>query len=195
MTAILSVSSIAAQPLADSTSSVLQAVSALTWPVIAVIAIIVFQAPLRAAIGRVSEVDVGTTKIVLQKQADDAANTTKSLVGVGEGMPASSPVIAKAKIDAANDPPNSVLGAWSGVEEAVGNAAKAAPGVSSPSVPEVVNKLVAEKNMSSSLVPVAKTLQSLRAVAAVKPKMISPAMAISFVSAADDLARLILNAD
>lgn len=191
MTATLSVSSIVSQPLADSTSSVLQAVSALTWPVIVVIAIIVFQAPLRAAIGRVSEVDVGTTKVVLQKQADDAANTTKSLIGAGEGMPAPSPVIATAKTNAANDPSNSVLGAWSGVEDAVRKAAKAAPGVSSPSVPEVVNNLVAEKSLDSSLVPVAKTLESLRAVAAVKPKMISPAMATSFVSAAEDLARLI----
>jgi hypothetical protein len=191
MTATLSVSSIALQPLADSTSNVLRAVSALTWPVIVVIAIIVFQAPLRAAIGRISEVDVGTTKVVLQNQADNAANTTKSLIGAPEGVSDSSSAIAAARTNAAKDPSNSVLSAWSGVEDAVRKAAQAAPGVSSPSVPEVVNKLVAESSLDSALVPVAKTLESLRAVAAIKPKAISPAMATSFVSAASDLARLI----
>jgi hypothetical protein len=58
-------------------------------------------------------------------------------------------------------------------------------------VADVVNAYVPSKGLDSSLVPVAKTLESLRAVAAEEPKMISPAMATSFVPAADDVARLI----
>jgi hypothetical protein len=150
-----------------------------------------FQSPLRAAIGRVSEVDVGSTKVVLQKQADDAANTTKSVIGTGEAAPETPPIIADAKTNATKAPANSVLDAWTGVENATRQAAQDAPGVTSPSVADVVNAYVQSKGLDSSLVPVAKTLESLRAVAAEEPKMISPAMATSFVPAADDVARLI----
>jgi hypothetical protein len=188
---MLSVRLIASVPLADSTSNVLHAISSLTWPLIVVLAIVMFQSPLRAAIGRVSELDVGSTKLVLQQQADVAANTTKSLVGTGAGVPDSPQIMETAKNNATKDPSNSVIDAWTGVENATRKAAQDTPGVTSPSVPEVVNTLAQHTDLDSSLVPVAKTLESLRAVAAAKPKTISPAMATSFVAAADDLARLI----
>jgi len=191
---MLDASAIAPVPLADSTSNVLQAISSLAWPAIVLTAIIMFQSPLRAAIGRVSEVDVGSTKVVLQKQADDAANTTKSVIGTGVGAPDTPPIIAEAKTNATKAPASSVLDAWTGVENATRQAAQDAPGVTSPSVADVVNAYVQSKDMDSSLVPVAKTLESLRAVAAGEPKMISAATATSFVSAADDLARLIKKA-
>ena len=187
-------SSIASVPLAESTSDVLRASASLVWPAIVILAIVMFQRPLRAAIGRVSEVDVGSTKVVLQRQADTAANTTKSLIGAGDGAPATPHIIAEAKDKAASEPSNSVLNAWAGVEDAIRKAAQKAPGVASPSVPEVVNQLTTQGQLDTALGPVAKTLESLRAVAATKPKMISPAMATSFVAASDDLARMIAKA-
>jgi hypothetical protein len=184
-------SSIASTPLAESTSDVLGASASVVWPAIVILAIVVFHKPLRAAIGRISEVDIGSTKVVLQKQAEHAANTTKSLIGTGDDAPASPRIIAEAKGKAASDPSNSVLYAWTGVENATRKAAQEAPGVASPSVPEVVNRMTAQGELNPALVPVAKTLESLRAEAATKPKTITPAIATSFVTAADDLARLI----
>jgi hypothetical protein len=150
----------------------------------------VFRQPLSAALGRVSEVDVGTTKVVLQGQADTAANTTKKALGDGSGAPPSSSDIATASAKSSSDPAGAVLDAWKVVEDATRPALAAMPGASSPAVPDVVNSLVGE-GMESSLVPAAKSLESIRDVAAKSGTTISPATATSFVSAADDLARLI----
>ena len=43
-------------------SSILNAIAPLLWPIIVGVAIYIFRAPLAAAIGRVSEVDVGAAK-------------------------------------------------------------------------------------------------------------------------------------
>jgi hypothetical protein len=174
----------------DDVANIGHALAALIWPAIVILALFLFRKPLAAAIGRVSEVAVGTTKVVLQGQADSAANTTKAVLGTGTGAPASSSEIADASAKASNNPAGAVLDAWSVVEDATRKAAQAAPGVSSPSVPEVVNSLI-PKGLDSSLVPVAKNLESLRSVAASNAKVISPATAKSFVAAADDLARMI----
>jgi hypothetical protein len=184
------VSSTLAGSTANQVSTILQAIAPLLWPVVVIAAILVFQAPLRAAIGRVSEVDVGTAKIVLQRQADNVANTAKAVIGAGDGMP-SLPAMADAEAKATADPSGSVLTAWRAVEDAVRGVAEQVPGVISPSVPEVVNALTSSKGLDSSMVPVAQTLESLRSVAAGKPEAISAATAMSFVSAAGDLARLI----
>jgi hypothetical protein len=182
--------------LADSTanqvSTVLHAVAPLLWPLVVILAILIFHAPLSAAIGRVSQVDIGTTKVILQKQADNAANTAKAVAGPRTGSASSLPAITAAEANATGDPSGSVLTAWRAVEDAARTAVpSSAQGVISPSVPAVVNALTATTNLDSSLVPVAETLESVRSVAAAKPKAISPATAMSFVSAASDLARLI----
>lgn len=183
--------------LADSTvnqvSIILHALAPLLWPVVVIAAILLFQGPLRAAIGRVSEVDVGTAKVVLQKQADDTANTAKAAAGDGQDMPPPPAAITAAAAQATGDPAGSILTAWTAVEDAVRRpAAQQAPGTkTSPSVPQVVNTMTSSKGLDSSLVPVAKALESLRSVAAGQPEAISPATATSFVSAAGDLARLI----
>ena len=174
----------------DDIANIGHVLAALIWPAIVIIALLLFRRPLSAAIGRVSEVAVGTTKVELQGQADSAANTTKAVLGTGTGAPASSSEIADASAKASNNPAGAVLDAWSVVEDATRKAAQAAPGVSSPSVPEVVNSLI-PKGLDSSLVPVAKNLESLRSVAASNAKVISPATAKSFVAASDDLARMI----
>jgi hypothetical protein len=157
-----------------------------------VLAIVIFRGPLGGAFGRVSEVDIGSNKVLLQQQADSAANTTKAVSGVaaaGATM-TPSPAINSAKDSATSDPAGAVLEAWSAVEEAIRPIAAAAAGVISPSVPAVVNSLIS-KGLDSSLVPTAASLSALRDVAARKPKSITPATATSFVAAADDLVRLI----
>lgn len=174
----------------DDLASIGHALAALMWPAIVLVALIILRTPLKAALGRVSEVDVGTTKVVLQGQADQAANTTKAVLGADPSPTA--PAISDAAAKSTSDPAGAVLGAWNAVENATATrtAAKDAPGVTSPSVPDVVNKLFGD-GPKSSLVPVAKSLEALRAVAAHNAKAITPATAQSFVAAADDLVRLI----
>jgi hypothetical protein len=198
MILMLSASPAASSILADSAvnqvSTILHAVAPVLWPLVVILAILIFHTPLGAAIGRVSEVDVGTTKVVLQKQADNVANTTKAVIGAGQSTQSPS-AIAEAEAKASSDPSGSVLTAWRAVEEAVSPAAGRAPGVISPSVPAVVNALTSSKDLSSALVPVAETLESLRSMAASRPKAITAATATSFIAAARDLASLIAKAD
>jgi hypothetical protein len=178
---------------ADQVSTVLNAVAPLLWPVVVIVAILVLRKPLGSAIGRVSEVDVGTAKVVLQRQADTAANTAKAVATAADGLPEAAPEISQAAAKTTDDPPGSVLLAWRAVEDLARRAQpQAGPrGVISPSVPEVVNAMA---GLDSSLVPVAQMLESVRSMAAVRPAAISPATATSFVSAAGDLARLIAKA-
>jgi hypothetical protein len=182
---------------ADQVSAISNAVAPLLWPVVVIVAILVFQKPLRAAIGRVSEVDVGTAKVTLQGQADTAANTAKAVATAADGLPESPPEqISQAADKAMADPSGSVLLAWRALEDVTRKTPPqaAALGVISPSVPEVVNAMTGSAGLDSSLVPVAKMLESVRSTAATKPEVISPATATSFVSAAGDLARLIARA-
>jgi hypothetical protein len=191
------VASTQAAGTADQVSTILNAVAPLLWPVVVIVAILVFQNPLRAAIGRVSEVDVGTAKVVLQRQADTAANTAKAVATAARGLPESLPEeMSQAAAKATDDPSGSVLLAWRGLEDVIRTAQPqaAAQGVISPSVPEVVNAMTSGAGLDSSLVPVAKMLESVRSTAAASPEAISPATATSFVSAAGDLARLIAKA-
>jgi hypothetical protein len=206
---MLSLSVIAPAALADSAasewSSILNAIAPLLWPLLVAAVIVIFRKPLGAAVGRVTEVDVGTTKVVLQNAADNAANTAKKVHT--DTMPATGQQIAgasagtkdeisAAKASGTSDPAGSVLKAWLAVENATREpGAQLAPGVAvSPSVPAVVNELTKSKGLDSSLVPVAETLQSMRQMAARSPKTITPATAMSFVSAAGDLADLIVHA-
>lgn len=170
-------------------SSVIDSIATLLWPLIVLAVLFVLRKPLASAIGRVSEVDVGTAKVILQGQADAAANTTKALVQPAAGAPP--PKIEEASKKSSSDPAGAVIDAWNVVEHAIRPAAAAAPGASSPSVPEVVNGLSGEGSLDSALVPVAKDLEAFRAVAATRAKMITPAAAKSFVDAAGDLATLI----
>jgi hypothetical protein len=180
----------------DQVSTVLNAVTSLLWPVVVIVAILVFQKPLRAAIGRVSEVDVGTAKVALQRQADTAANTAKAVAAAADGLPEPPEQISAAAGTATADPSGSVLQAWRALEDVSRKTPPqvAASGVISPSVPEVVNAMTGSAGLDSSLVPVAKMLESVRSTAATTPKAISPATATSFVSAAGDLARLMAKA-
>lgn len=183
--------------LADSgvnqTSTILNALAPLLWPVVVILVILIFRTQLGSAFGRVSEVDVGTTKVLLQKQADSLANTTKAVMGTDDTTPKQSAItVAEAK--ASSDPSGAILGAWSAVEDVAGKKVAPGQGLKSPSVPEAVSALTS-KGLDSSLVVVARMLESLREVAAAKPKAINAATATSFVAAADDLSRLIVKSD
>ena len=182
-------SSIAADSTLTQVSALLQAVAPILWPLIVALAIVILREPLAGALGRVSEVDIGSNKVLLQQQADSAANTTKAAGGAPTST-TPSPAITLARDRATSDPAGAVLKAWSAVEEAVRPIAAAAAGVISPTVPDAVNSLIS-KGLDSSLVPTAASLSALRDVAARKPKIITPATATSFVAAADDLVRLI----
>jgi hypothetical protein len=181
--------------------------NAIVWPVVVIVAIAVFHAPLASAIGRVTQVDVGTTKVVLQQQADSAANTAKQVAGQvkqagsGTSKQVAAPddrakvAIAQATSSATSDPSGSVLNAWRAVETVAGALPAArVSGVMSPGVPGVVNELTKDSGVGSALVPVAETLESLRKMAATNPKAITPATATSFVAAATDLADVIAQA-
>jgi hypothetical protein len=191
-------SGIAAGLLAQGTtsqiSSILDAIAPLLWPLVAVVAIIIFRAPLTGLIGRISEVDIGSAKVLARTEAGNAANTAKAVAknAAGQGpLPPKPPKIADAEASATKDPSGSIMKAWLAVEDASREAIlPAGQGVQSPSVPSVVNSLTS-KGLDTALVPVAKTLQSLRDVAAAKPKAVDAATATSFVSAASDLASLI----
>ena len=188
-------SSIGADSAVTQVAALLHAIAPILWPLIVVLAIVIFRGPLGGALGRVSEVDIGSNKVLLQQQADSAANTTKAVSGgAAPGAPITttplSPAITSAKDSATSDPAGAVLKAWSAVEEAIRPIAAAAAGVISPNVPDALNSLVI-KGLNSSLVPTATSLSALRDVAARKSKSITPATATSFVAAAEDLVRLI----
>jgi len=193
---IAAASSTSADSTASQVSTILNAIAPYLWGAVVILAIVIFRKPLSSAIGRVSEVDVGSTKVVLQGQADTAASATKHALGGDHVTPPATSAISLAAQKVSSDPPGSVLDAWGVVEDAIrAPAAEQVPkGVLSPSVPEVVNGLAATKNLDPSLVPVATTLASLRQMAASSPKTISPATAKSFVAAAGDLAQLIAQA-
>ncbi len=178
------------QSVASASDDVAAIGHAFAWPLLVLVALIVFRAPLTAALGRLSEVDVGKTKVLLQGQAEQAANTTKAVLSAAAGAPASPPEIAAAAAKSSSSPADAVLDAWKVVEDAAGKASGQNTGVTSPSVPEVVNTLTS-KGLRSALVPVAQSLESLRAVAAKDARSITPATAKSFVAAADDLVRLV----
>jgi hypothetical protein len=196
MSGTLAVSGAMASALADSTttqvSTILHALAPLLWPVVVIIALVLFQAPLRAAISRVSEVDVGAAKVVLEQQADAAASTVKAAASAVSTSTASPPAINSAAGAAASDPSGSVLTAWSAVEDAAGHAQSAGPASSvSQTVPQVLDSMAQAKDVPSSLVRVAQTLESLRGVANSAPKSITPGTAVSFVNAARDLVRVL----
>lgn len=181
---------------ASQVSSILNAIAPLLWPVVVVLAIIIFRAPLTGLIGRISEVDIGSAKVLAQTEANNAANTAKAVAmkaAANGQLPPKPSKIADAEASVAKDPSGSMMTAWLAVEDATRGASDlAGHGVQSPSVPSVVNALTS-KGLDTALVPVAKTLESLRAVAAAKPKAVDAATAASFVSAAGDLASLISN--
>jgi hypothetical protein len=181
-------------PLAESTSSqvstVLHAVAPIIWPLVVILAILVFRVPLAAAIGHIREIDAGSTKVTFQKQADNAASTTKAVVGTRKPTPASLSTIADAEAKVTADPSGSILTAWRAVEDAARFAPNKPLGVISPSVPAAINALAANKGLNSAMVPAAEALESLRGVAASQPKAITAATAMSFVSAASDLASI-----
>lgn len=182
-----------AQSTTSQVSSILQAIAPLLWPFVAVLAIIIFRAPLAGLIGRISEVDIGSAKVLAQTEANNAANTAKAVAmnAAGKGqLPPKPAKIADAEASAAKDPSGSIMKAWLAVEDATRATHPAGHGVQSLSVPSVVNALTS-KGLDTALVPVAKTLESLREVAATKPKAVDAATATSFVSAAGDLASLI----
>lgn len=204
---IAAASSTPADSTASQVSTILNAIAPLLWVAVVVAAIAIFRKPLSAAIGRVSEVDVGTAKVVLQNQADIAANTAKQVAGrakqvasatgkqVVEADSKTKEAISQATSSATTDPSGSVLTAWRAVENAAGAAtAGQVRGVMSPPVPQVVNDLAKGNQVESALVPVAETLESLRKMATIKPKAITPATATSFVAAAADLADVITQA-
>lgn len=184
-----------AQGTTSQVSSILHAIAPLLWPLVVVLAIIIFRAPLTGLIGRISEVDIGSAKVLAQTEANNAANTAKAVAmnaaGTGQ-LPPMPSRIADAESSITKDPSGSIMKAWMAVEDATRGAAAhpAGNGVQSPSVPSVVNALTS-KGLDTALVPVAKTLESLRDVAAAKPKAVDAATATSFVSAAGDLASLI----
>jgi hypothetical protein len=204
---IAAASSASADSTASQISTVLNAIAPLLWPIVVIVVILIFHTPLAHAIGRVSQVDVGTTKVILQQQADSAANTAKQVAGrlkqssLSTGKQLATPddkakvAISQATTNATSDPSGSVLNAWRAVETAAGAAPVArASGVMSPGVPDVVNDLTKASHVDSALVPVAESLESLRKMAATNPKAITPATATSFVSAAADLADVIAQA-
>jgi hypothetical protein len=194
---------------ASQVATVLNAIAPMIWAVVVIVVLVVFHAPLATAIGRVSQVDIGTTKVILQQQADNAANTAKQAAAAARvkqsGLATSTRVaipddraklaISQATSSATSDPSGSVLNAWRAVE-AVAGAVPAArvSGVMSMGVPSVVNELTKDNNVDSALVPVAESLESLRQMAARNPKAITPATATSFVAAAADLADVIAGA-
>ncbi|HEY2551373.1 MAG TPA: hypothetical protein VGI64_12425 [Streptosporangiaceae bacterium] len=197
MSGVLAASAATVPVLADSAtnqvSTILHALAPLLWPVVVIIALVLFQAPLRAAIGRVNEVDVGTAKVVLQQQADTAASAVKAAASaVAVTTTTSPPAIESAVGTAASNPSGSVLTAWSAVEDAAGQAHPSGPAsVVSQTVPQVLDSMAQAKDVPSSLVRVAQTLESLRGVADSAPKSITPATAVSFVNAARDLVRVL----
>jgi hypothetical protein len=196
MPGMLAASAAIAPALADSATSqvstILHALAPLLWPVVVVIALVLFQAPLRAAIGRVNEVDVGAAKVVLQQQADTAASAVKAAASAVATDTQSPPAIESAAGTAASNPSGSVLTAWSAVEDAAGQAQSPGPASSvSQTVPQVLDSLAQGKDVPSSLVRVAQTLESLRGVASSAPKSITPGTAVSFVNAARDLVRVL----
>jgi hypothetical protein len=187
-------SGVLAESTTSQVSSILHAIAPLFWPIVVLLAIIIFRAPLTGLIGRISEVDVGSAKVLAQTDANNAANTAKAVAMKEAGkaqLPPKPPKITDAEANASKDPSGSIMTAWLAVEDAARGAGNpAGHGVVSPSVPAIVNELTS-KGLDSSLVPVAKSLESLRNVAASKPKAVNAATATSFVSAAGDLARLI----
>jgi hypothetical protein len=195
---IAAASSTSADSTASQVSTILNAIAPLLWVAVVVLAIVIFRKPLAAAMGRVSEVDVGSAKVVLENQANIAANTVKQVASnagkpIAEADPDTKQAITQARNSAASNPSGSVLSAWSMVEDAAG-AAGPVGGAMSPAVPDVVNELAKDHHLDLSLVPVAKMLASLREVATKSPKAISPQTATSFVNAAGDLANLISQA-
>lgn len=196
MYGVLATSAAAVPALADSAttqvSTILHALAPLLWPVVVIVALILFQAPLRAAISRVNEVDVGTAKVVLQQQADTAASAVKAAASAVAATTTLPPAIESAVGTAASNPSGSVLTAWSAVEDAAGQAQPSGPAsVVSQTVPQVLDSMAQAKDVPSSLVRVAQTLESLRGVADSAPKSITPATAVSFVNAARDLVRVL----
>ncbi|HEY8827093.1 MAG TPA: hypothetical protein VIM17_04990 [Jatrophihabitantaceae bacterium] len=187
-------SSVAGDDTLTQVSALLRGIAPILWPLIVVLAIVIFRGPLGSAFGRISEVDIGSNKVLLQQQADMAANTTKAVSGAAASgariSTTPSPAMSSARDSAGSDPAGAVLKAWSAVEDAVRPIAVAAAGVISPTVRDAVNSLIS-KGLDSSLVPTSASMSALRDVAARKPKSITPATATSFVAAADDLVRLI----
>jgi hypothetical protein len=204
---IAAASAASSNSTASQVATVLNAIAPMIWAVVVIVALVVFRAPLATAIGHVSQVDVGSTKIILQQQADSAANTAKQAAAlVRNARPATSTrmaipddraklAISQATSSATSDPSGSVLNAWRAVEGVAGAVPAArVSGVMSLGVPGVVNELTKDNHVESALVPVAESLESLRQTAARNPKAITPATATSFVAAAADLADVIAQA-
>ena len=175
------------------TADLLRAVSTLAWPALAVLAVVLLRTPLGNALDRLTEVDVGSTKVLLQQQADNAANTAKAATPPTTPTAPPPQAIVNAAASATKDPAGAVLKAWAAVEEAIRPAARAAEGVISPTVADVLNSLVG-KGVSESLVPAAVNLAGVRDAAAKKPRTINPAAATSFVAAATDIIAILKNA-
>jgi hypothetical protein len=179
---------------ASGAAAIISALGTFIWPLAVLFAIVVFRKPLTSALGRVSEVDVAGAKIVLQGQADRAANAAKKVASSAQNLPPPSDAMKSAAAAAVKDPAGSVLTAWKDVEDTIRPAGAAMGGAQSPSVPDMVKSMVNDHKLDPSLETVADSLESVRKVAAMGGSAVSPAAAVSFVSAAEDLTRLVKSA-
>ena len=179
---------------ASEAAAIIGALGTFIWPLAVVFAVLLFRKPLTIALGRVSEVDIAGAKIVLQSQADRAANAAKMAAISAHNLPPPSDAMKSAAAAAVKDPAGSVLAAWKDVEDTVRVGGAGMGGAHSPSVPEMVKSMVDNHKLDPSLEGVADSLESVRAVAAMGGNTVSPAAAVSFVSAAEDLARLVRGA-
>ena len=100
---IAAASSTSADSTASQVSTILNAIAPLLWVAVVVLAIVIFRKPLAAAMGRVSEVDVGSAKVVLENQANIAANTVKQVASnAGKPIAEADPDTKKAITEARN---------------------------------------------------------------------------------------------
>lgn len=167
----------------DKAATLLKAVPSSLWPLIALLAIVIFQRPLRDFLSRATEIKYKDFDIKAEMATADAASKAKAVATTDSLAQTSPPALTHS--GASEKPGQAVLNAWAVVEDAI--AGQARNGLSL-SVPEATSTL----GLPPVLTDVASQLSAVRGTASKNLNAISPATATNFVAAAHYLYQAIV---
>lgn len=177
-------------------------VASLAWPVLVLVALLIFYRPLRTLIGRATDIELFGAKVRLGKEIQRAAVSTEAAVASAQSRPefdaAAKPRTRVADknpwLPTLNESPSlAAIYAWAGLEKSLRRLAGAFGDTSSPSSVSVTDLLAGlEKNsvLEPEFVRAAHDLRLIRNRIAYGTATISEAEGLSFINSAWQLSQL-----
>lgn len=140
---------------------VLKFLQALVWPIVAVVAVVVFRRQLAGLFARITEASIFGATIKLEESAERAAAKSDDIPELSDPLARSEPV---EKINSPQAAAGSMISAWAAVESVTARIGQALSltGSSGRSPSRIVRELYARDLISAEAFSVAQDLQSVR---------------------------------